>query len=323
MINTSLKNIIDNIISTYQNSEEYAKRCLLDIDKSIYIELEQEHINQGLLAIEYKEIHECMIDSDVILHISTDFVRNIYGDYDFTSLIYIPYKFSIDEFGKFWYLDKGKINNLFNCLLTCINRVSLQINLGGYILYEYGIHKVYNNVLKQYISNYSGKRINCIKSNLEFLKGATIYFMGFNSFDCLNLLEIIDLEKNGIKISIENFILELGKDINLKEFDSEISILNYYLDNSLSNVSIYLFDFVYLDIRLDYNNVLKLLGEVCELIRNKKLNINSTPYATFSFLLDSIEFSEKEYYDTLRKEIKVYEDVLNFDYFDTYLGMSV
>lgn len=321
MINSYLKGIVNSVISIYQNSEEYVKRCLLDIDKSICIDLEGKYINQGLLSIEYKELQKYDSDYEVILHISTDFVRDIYGNYDFSSLIYIPYKFSIDEFGKFWDLEKYKIKNLLSSLLSCFNRISLNINLSNCILYEYGVDKIYNDVLKQHISNYINKMLKRIKSYLPSLKDSTIYFVGFNNFDCLNLLDIIDLEKNGIHISIENFILELGNEINLEEFASEISILNYYLDNT-SSVSIYLFDFIFLDIRYEQNNIFKLLGEICELIRNQKLNINMTSYVTFSFLLGTVEFPVG-YYNKFREELKVYEDVLNFDYFDTYLGMNL
>lgn len=322
MDNSHLKDIVDNLINKYENSEEYARRCLLNINKSIYIELEKKYISQGLLALELEERQESMLDYNIILHISTDFVRTINGDYDFITLIYSSYKFSIDKFGKFWDSDrKSKIYNLFNCLLECPNRVSLNINFENYVLYEIGVRKIYNKVLKQYMSNYSEKRIKYIKSHLKYLKGSSIHFIEFSNFDCLNLLDFLYLEQTGINIYIENFILELGKNINSEKFDSEISILNYYLVNSSFIPSVYLFDFVYLDLSLDYNCIAKLLGEIYDLIRNQKLNIQMKPYANFSFVLDDIELSDKKCYDRFRKEIKVYEDTFNFKYFDTYLDM--
>lgn len=318
----NLKSIINNIINKYESSEEYARRCLLNINKSIYIELEEKYIHQGLLALELEERQEGIVDYNIILHISTDFVRTIDGNYDFVTLTYIHYKLSIDKFGKYWNLDrKSKIYNLFNCLLECSNRISLNINFENCILYEIGTHRVYNEVLKQYISNYSEKSIKYIKSDLKHLKGSSIHFIEFSSFDCLNLLDFLYLEQVGIKIYIENFILELGKEINERKFNSEISILNYYLANSSFTLSVYLFDFVYLDLSLEYTCIFKLLSELYELIRSQKLNLKIKPYANFSFLLDDIEFSDKKYYNRFRKEIKVYEDTFNFKYFDTYLGM--
>lgn len=323
MTKLSLETIINLAISEYKTSDEYAKRCLLNIKDSILIDLGEEYIKFGLLSIEYQENQECMGDYDIVLHISTDFVKDSNGEYDFGILAHIFYKFSIDTFGISWGFSNcsnGKIKNLFNLLLDYSHRVDLNIELKGCILYESGFHSTYNNELKQSIVAYGDKKLVYFQNSLKYLSGSIINFIGFNQFDCLNLLDFITLQKHNININIENFILVLGEEISLDGFDSELSIFKYYLENSCFSIPIYLFDFVYFDIEDDYQEVLSLLKEIYLLIVKKQWNLTSKMNVTFSFLFDSIVASNRKYYIRLRDEIRVYEDTFNFDYYDRYIN---
>lgn len=159
-----LNKIVEDTINVYKNSEEYARKRLLNIDENTIILLDNNEVyeKEGILSIEF--IVKNGVEKKPIIHINTDYLRvKEYNteDYSYNFTIKSNYNLSLDKIGDKWNQDKqadGKVYGL-NILISLLDKIKLNCILNDLISME---HTIYTPIsFLKYLDRNKYKFINC------------------------------------------------------------------------------------------------------------------------------------------------------------------
>lgn len=318
--------LIDSVIAEYKESDEYAKRCLLHLNDIMYI-TSNECLKQGILSVSY--LNDA---TDIEIHITTDFLRNVIGStYDFSILFDLfygyEYIFVIDELGENWEKDRnidGKtiINNLFSSL-SYYCQIKLNCKLDNCLLYE----TVFESPIGDEVLNKNDIRdldtfFNILKENISFITNCDIYLNGYNRFTYKYLPLFLECEKNNIKFNIEKSIFFIHTERNYLEI---VSTLESYLNESTNPLSI---DYINIQCSNIDNKSANYIKNVLKSLYNI-LNMNDSStfskldiYITMSFeYIGSSYIKVGQFYKRIREWSRKYEDVLKFDTLDNFINI--
>lgn len=316
--------LVETTINKYKQSNEYARRCLLRIDDRVNIQ-EDECLKQGILSVSY--LNDA---TDIEIHITTDFLRNVIGStYDFSILFNLFYEyeylFVIDELGDYWEKDRNKdgkviIHNLLSAL-SYYYQIKLNCKLDNCLLYE----TVFEFPISDEVLNQNNIRdldifFNILKKNIFFISNCDIYLSGYNRFTCAFFPLFLECEKNNIKFHIEKSIFFIH---NKMEYLKILNLLENYLNESTNPLAI---DYINIQCgNIDnksanyIKNVLDLLYSILNM-NSDSLSLKLDTYIRMSFDYIGISYMEVgQFYKRIRRLGVKYEDVLKFDTLDDFI----
>lgn len=319
--------LIDSVIAEYKESDEYAKRCLLHLNDIMYI-TSDECLKQGILSVSY--LNDA---TDIEIHITTDFLRNVIGStYDFSILFDLfygyEYIFVIDELGENWEKDRnidGKIiiNNLLSAL-SYFYQIKLNCKLDNCLLYETVFDSpefTSDEVLNQNDIRDLDTYFNILKENIPFITNCDIYLNGYNRFMCTFFPLFLQCEKNNIKFHFEKSILFIRNEGDYLEL---LSLLGSYLIISANPLSM---DYINVQCSNIDNKSVNYLKKVFNLLykilkmNNRILSSKPDTYITMSFdYVGSSHIDVGQFYKRTMKWSGKYEDVLKFDTLDNFIN---